>query len=105
LALCMSCAFGQAPLPPNLPVKAPVALKKFKPDCSKGHSCHGLRGEAVVTVLVKEDGTVGETTLKEPSGDKAMDDAAVEAAKLWTFTPGTFLAKPKAMSFDIHFNF
>jgi TonB family protein len=85
------------------PVVGPRLIKLVKPDCSKGHDCHGKHGVVVVTVGVLTDGTVGDADIK--SGDGQLADDALKAAKQCRFAPGTFNGKPTSMNFDLEYRF
>jgi TonB family protein len=67
---------------------APVAIKqvrpRFPPAAVKDKSYFAVLVDAVVLA----DGTVGEVTVTKSVGEPALDDAAVKAAKQWTFKPG-----------------
>jgi TonB family protein len=69
-------------------VIAPVAIKQVRPR----YPPSGSQGESYRVVLVDAvvlaDGTVGDVTVRKSAGDAAYDDAAVKAAKQWTFKPG-----------------
>jgi TonB family protein len=93
-------ADSQSEKPPVVP---PKITKLFKPDCSAGHNCHGIRGVVELTVDVLTDGTVGDVTVK--SGDPRLTDEAVRAAKLCLFKPGTLLGKPTNMNYDLKYQF
>ena len=105
VALCGSVTLvnrvhSQAAKPPVVP---PRPVKVVKPDCSIGQSCHGIHGEVVVIVDVLTDGTVGDATVDK--GDLRLADAALKAARLCRFRPGTFLGKPTSMNFDLKYKF
>lgn len=50
-----------------------------------------LREEGIVVldILIKANGTVGEIKLKNSSGFKRLDDAAIKAVKHWRYQPAT----------------
>lgn len=54
----------------------------------------GIEGTAVVKVLVNEWGDVTETEILKSSGNKALDDAALTAAKKAVFIPKKIKGKP-----------
>lgn len=85
------------------PAVPPRPIKLVKPDCDAGQSCHGIHGLVVVIVDVLTDGTVGEATVDK--GDPRLADAALKAAKLCRFQPGTLLGKPTSMNFDLKYQF
>jgi TonB family protein len=91
---------GQSGKPPVVP---PKIIKLVKPDCSAGRDCHGLHGSVELTVNVLTDGTVGD--VKVTSGDPRLTEAAVKAAKLSRFEPGTFAGEPTSMNYDLKYKF
>jgi Gram-negative bacterial TonB protein C-terminal len=105
VSFCFVLALGgqagsQSGIPPVVP---PKVVKLVKPDCSSGNSCHGIHGIVELTVDVLTDGTVGDVTPK--SGDSQLVDAAVKAARLCRFQPGTLLGKPTSMDYDLKYKF
>ncbi|MDR0225477.1 MAG: energy transducer TonB [Burkholderiaceae bacterium] len=65
----------------------------------------GQQGRVVVRVLVDEQGKVAEAVVKESSGHPLLDQAALAAARGWSFTPGRRHGMPEAMwaRVPIHF--
>lgn len=49
----------------------------------------GIQGRVLLEVLVDTNGTVKRVSLKESSGSRILDEAALEAVKRWIFTPAT----------------
>jgi len=47
----------------------------------------GIEGTVLLDVLVLADGRVGEARVRQSSGSPALDAAALEAVRRWTFTP------------------
>lgn len=54
-------------------------------------------GDVIVSLLIREDGTVGEVKVEKGSGYSRLDEATVEQVKKWRFLPGTREGKPAAM--------
>ncbi|MBW1980111.1 MAG: energy transducer TonB [Deltaproteobacteria bacterium] len=48
----------------------------------------GYQGTVLLRVYVLEDGHVATVQIKESSGYKILDDAAVQAVRNWRFNPG-----------------
>lgn len=48
----------------------------------------GIEGTVLLDVLVLPDGRVGDARLRRSSGSAALDAAALEAVRTWTFAPG-----------------
>ena len=57
------------------------------PTYPEGARAGGVEGTVRLLVEVLEDGTVGAIEVVEPSGSRALDDAAVEAVRAWRFEP------------------
>ena len=92
-----TAGFGGGAYEPGNGVTWPIILKEVKPKYTPDAMRAKLQGSVELEIIVKEDGTVGDVrivkSLDRPSG---LDDAAVEAAKKWLFTPGKKDGKPVA---------
>ena len=82
----------------------PHMVSRGELDCSAGKTCHGLTGAVYVVIQVLVDGSVGDVTVKS-SSDPRLNDAAIDAAKRYTFQPGIRNGKPAVMTYDVHFRF
>jgi len=71
-------AYGQTPLPTY-----PAAARE-----------QGLEGLVVLNVEVLKSGRVGEVHVAVSSGARALDQAALEAVKRWTFAPARQGGRP-----------
>ena len=71
-------AYGQTPLP-----SYPAAARE-----------QGLEGLVVLNVEVLKSGRVGEVHVAVSSGARALDQAALEAVKRWTFAPARQGGRP-----------
>lgn len=61
-----------------------------KPTYPKNALNEGAEGEVLVRVLIKKDGSIGNTELLKRSGDSRLDEAAVKSLKReWVFKPNT----------------
>lgn len=69
-------------------VTAPVAVKQVRPRYPSGSSQGESSWVVLLDAVVLADGTVGEVTVTKSGGKAAYDEAAVEAARQWTFKPG-----------------
>jgi protein TonB len=65
----------------------------------------GLEGETVVLMEIASDGTVSNATVAESSGWSMLDDAAIAAAKQWTYKPATRGGRPVASTQRVRFVF
>ncbi len=73
-------------LPPNADASELNNPAPGYPDMSRRL---GEKGTVTLEILVKADGTVGEVKIKESSGFKRLDKAAVNAIKRWRFVPAS----------------
>ena len=75
---------------------------KYTPDAMRAK----IQGVVTVQVVVEPDGSVSRARIVE-SLDKVtgLDDAALEAAKKWKFTPGTYKDKPVPVAVHLDLEF
>jgi len=79
------------------PARYAVALlDNPKPEYPIAARVRGEQGTVRVRVLVGEDGTALQVQLKESSGSKVLDRAAMEAIRNWKFIPARRGDKPVA---------
>ncbi|HEY8469455.1 MAG TPA: TonB family protein [Longimicrobiales bacterium] len=73
-------------VPPDLKNRAEVesALKRYYPPLLRDA---GIGGDVLVWFFIDETGKVKKTLLKETSGHKALDEAAIKVAEIMEFTP------------------
>jgi protein TonB len=76
-------------------VSSPVPLIQVKPSYTSEAMRARVQGSVTLEVIVKSDGTVGEVrVIKSLDRALGLDDAAIRAARQWTFKPATFEGKP-----------
>jgi len=75
---------------PTLPagVTLPQLLHKAEPEYSEEARRRKFQGTVVMRITVEADGTVGDVTVVRSLG-MGLDDKAVQAVKMWRYTPGT----------------
>jgi protein TonB len=62
----------------------------------------GLQATVVLKVLVTETGLVSDVrVLRSAKVDPAFDEAAMQAVRRWTFTPGTKKGQPVACWYNV----
>ena len=64
-----------------------------------------LQGTATVRVLVSAEGRPLAVTLQETSGTRALDEAALEAVRHWSFVPARRGSRPVAAEVDVPLRF
>ena len=75
----------------------PVVLSEVKPDYTPEAKKQGIQGIVESSVVVRDDGAVGEVKVTRSLDDKyGLDEQAVIAMKKWRFRPGTKDGKPVA---------
>lgn len=89
-------------LPPNADASELNNPAPGYPDLSRRL---GEKGTVTLEILVKANGTVGEVKIKESSGYKRLDKAAVNAIKRWRFVPASQAGAPIDYWYEIPFEF
>ncbi len=84
------------------PLITPPAFKAVKkPEYPILARRRGWQGTAVLALLIRPDGTVGQATVQKRSGTAILDEAALSAAKDWTFTPAERGPEPIEMWIEV----
>jgi bla regulator protein blaR1 len=91
---------------PGKDVKHPKLIKESKPNYTREAMAQKIQGQVFLTVVVRDDGTVGDVKVKQ-SLDKqyGLDDEAVRVVKLWRFEPGTKDGKPVPVEVEVEMSF
>lgn len=71
----------------GVPVTAPRVLRSVEPIYPPNAKRSGVEGVTYVHVMIDTSGNVTEATVAQSSGRADMDNAAVEAAWQWQFSP------------------
>lgn len=71
----------------GVPVTPPKVAYKVHPIYPPSAKRDEITGVTYVTVYVNASGTVDSVSIAQSSGDRDLDNSAVEAAYQWTFTP------------------
>jgi protein TonB len=87
-------------------IKLPTVVKSVKASYTKEAMEARIEGTVWLSVIVQNDGKVGEVKVTG-SLDKqfGLDDEAVKAMKQWEFTPGTREGRPVAVRVDVEMTF
>jgi len=87
-------------------VKLPTVTKMVKAVYTREAMDAHLEGTVVLTVVVQDDGKVGDVKVtKSLDPTYGLDKQAVEAAKQWEFKAGTKDGKAIAVRVDLQMNF
>ena len=91
---------------PGNGVMIPQVLREVKPDYTPEARKAGIQGLVELSVVVKDDGTVGDVTVTRSLDQKyGLDEQAVIAMKKWQFKPGTKDGKPVAVRVNVEMTF
>ncbi len=85
--------------------KKPQPLYSPKPEYPEKARVAEMEGQAIVEALVDIDGKVIDTRLVKSSGFDILNQAAMNAARCWTFSPAEQRGKPVRVWVNIPFNF
>jgi TonB family protein len=77
---------GGGPYRPGAGITPPSLVHEVRPDYTDAARRQGLAGEVVLEVVIKRDGTVGETRVLHGLGG-GLDERAIAAVRQWRFTP------------------
>jgi len=71
-------------------VSLPQVVKQVRPQYTSEAMHQMIEGEALLDVVVKSDGKVGDVSVKESlDAVYGLDQEAIKAVKQWEFKPGT----------------
>jgi TonB family protein len=104
-------AVAQAPDADATPVYAPDVVvdarftHQVPPDYPAIAKDQGAQGTAVVLATIGPDGKVISTHIDQSSGNKMLDDAALEAARQSGFQPPIINGKPATETYRLVYNF
>ncbi len=93
-------------LKPGPGVTMPEVLREVKPSYTAEAIRARVQGLVGLSVVVKNDGTVGDVTVTRSLDQKyGLDEQAVIAIKQWQFKPGTKDGKPVAVRVGVDLTF
>jgi TonB family protein len=95
---------GGGPYRPGSGVTPPTLLHEVKPDYTEEARRGGVRGDVVVEIVVRRDGTVGNVKVLQGLGH-GLDERAVTAVKLWKFSPATRKGTPVDVIVEVAMEF
>jgi len=102
----LATARAQEVLTPGTGVTLPVVVHEVKPDYTPEAKAARVQGTVLLATVVLADGSVGDVTVaRSLDTTYGLDQQAVNAAKQWTFKPGTKDGKPVAVRVNIELKF
>jgi TonB family protein len=96
---------GGKPLKVEGNVQRPKAVTTPAPVYPESAKAAKIEGTAVVETVIDETGHVTQPKIKTSSGDKDLDQAAIDAVSAWTFQPATLDGKPVAVYYTLTLRF
>lgn len=96
---------GGKPLKVEGNVQRPKAVTTPAPVYPESAKAAKIEGTAVVETVIDETGHVTQPKIKTSSGDKDLDQAALDAVSAWTFQPATLDGKPVAVYYTLTLRF
>lgn len=95
ILLLSGLAACDAPPPaPTIPATAVKAVDAPPPEYPLALACDGIGGKVELMITVGPEGTVTRADMQRSSGQAALDDAALEAVRGWTFRAATYNGQP-----------
>jgi len=85
--------------------KKPQVIQSHTPEYPKDAKENGWAGTVFVEALVGPDGKVHDVRLAQSSGYTSLDQAALNDARLWLFSPGEQRGQPVKVWVNIPFHF
>ncbi len=95
---------GGGPYRPGSGVEPPRLLKEVKADYTEDARRQGIKGEVVMEIIVRRDGTVGDTRILNRLG-AGLDERAVQAVRQWRFAPATRQGSPVDVLVEVSVEF
>jgi protein TonB len=87
-------------------VSLPQVVKQVRPQYTSEAMHQMIEGEALLDVVVKSDGKVGDVSVKESlDAVYGLDQEAIKAVKQWEFKPGTKDGKAVNVRVDVKMRF
>lgn len=77
---------GGGPYRPGSGIEPPRLLREVKADYTEEARQRGVKGEVVLEIVVRRDGSVGDVKILQGLGS-GLNDRAVQAVRQWRFSP------------------
>ena len=84
---------GGGPYRPGSGVSPPRLLREVRADYSDAARRANLKGEVVLEIVIRSNGTVGEVRVLKGLG-LGLNEKAIEAVRQWRFAPATMKGTP-----------
>jgi protein TonB len=84
---------GGGPYRPGSGIEPPRLLKEVRADYTEEARRQGVKGEVVLEIVVRRDGSVGDVRILQGLG-AGLNTQAVDAVKQWRFSPATRRGEP-----------
>jgi TonB family protein len=95
---------GGGPFRPGSGIEPPSIRHEVKPDYTEEARRRNVRGDVLMEIVVKRDGTVGDVRVLRGLG-LGLDERAVEAVKQWSFNPATRKGVPVDVLVEVAMEF
>jgi TonB family protein len=95
---------GGGPFRPGSGIEPPSIRREVKPDYTEEARRRNLRGDVLMEIVVKRDGSVGDVHVLRGLG-YGLDERAVEAVKQWSFNPATRKGVPVDVLVEVAMEF
>jgi TonB family protein len=105
-ATAAACAGRGRVYSPGADVTLPTVLSSVKPHYTPEAMSAGIQGEVLLDCVVRQDGTVGDVTVtRSLDAATGLDRSAIEAIRMWRFTPGTRNGRPVPVRVAVNMTF
>jgi protein TonB len=102
----LATARAQEVFNPGQGVTLPIVVHEVKPDYTAEAKAAHIQGNVLLEAVVLTDGNVGDVKVTRSLDTMfGLDQQAVDAARQWTFKPGTKDGKPVAVRVHIELTF
>jgi periplasmic protein TonB len=95
---------GGGPFRPGSGIEPPSIRHEVKPDYTEDARRRNIRGDVLMEIVVKRDGTVGDVRVLRGLA-YGLDERAVEAVKQWSFNPATRKGVPVDVLVEVAMEF
>ena len=89
---------------PGTDVISPIVLSRTQPEYSEVARRAGLEGTVLLKAVIAEDGSAKQIRVTRALG-LGLDENAVEAVRMWRFSPGRYQAHPALVEIDLGVDF